>query len=128
MLSYQNCVFCVTAVGIWLREVGSQVIPTAKAHFVGLFAEHLRLETDKIVAMTPSVDAFISDDVFLQPMAKKHLLQWKNRARFSENVLAMHELQGNVRQAYVDFGVVPSDALAHSTAGPILSEGCRFLT
>ena len=58
----------------WMALVVGKVLPAAKSYF--LFLEHLRLQTDQLVEMTPTVDAYISDDAFLHGMAKRHLLLW----------------------------------------------------
>ena len=113
----------------WMAMVVGKVLPAAKSYFFDLFLEHLRLQTDQLVEMTPTVDAYISDDAFMHGMAKRHLLQWNLRARFSDSVLTMHELLANTRRTYVDFGEErPIFEAAEKAAQKAAENGMRVVT
>ena len=57
--------------------------------------------------MTPSIESYCKDDLYVNGMAKRHLLEWTRRKDFSQSVLSLDDAVGDLKELHSFFQLQP---------------------
>ena len=99
----------------WLQRVDA-FVQQAKRHMVKVLADDVEKYAQGVAKATPKVEHFVSDKVYLKPLAKKNLIEWRGRDAHSKETVALYGHMAGLASTHKELEVHESlDELAHDT-------------